>query len=126
MSNRKQTRRFERLENRVLPAFSTEFLGLLGTHDADPQEFVNVNGTMFFRADDGVHGRELWKSNGTAAGTMMLKDINPNIAAAPPQKFVNVNDTLFLLPATAAMALSSGSQTALRRGRFRSRISFLA
>src|SRR5262249_45248093 len=38
---------------------------------------TNVNGTLFFRANDGVTGGELWKSNGTAAGTVLVKDIRP-------------------------------------------------
>src|SRR5262245_16256098 len=94
MSKRKRTRRFERLENRVLPAFSTELLTLLGTDDAYPGSLVNVNGTLFFAADDGVHGRELWKSDGTAAGTVMLKDINPN-GVSNPDSMVNVNGIVF-------------------------------
>src|SRR5262249_61137988 len=42
---------------------------------------TNVNGTLFFLANDGVSGRELWKSDGTAAGTVLAKDINPGAAS---------------------------------------------
>ncbi len=33
--------------------------------------------TMYFRADDGINGMELWKTDGTAATTVLVKDINP-------------------------------------------------
>ena len=42
-----------------------------------PRNLTNVNGTLFFTADDGTNGRELWKSDGTAAGTVLVKDISP-------------------------------------------------
>ena len=46
-----------------------------GPRSSNPFDLTAVNGTLFFSADDGVHGRELWKSNGTVAGTVLVKDI---------------------------------------------------
>ena len=41
--------------------------------------FANLNGIMFFSADDGVHGKGLWRSDGTTAGTYQIKDsVDPN------------------------------------------------
>ncbi len=45
--------------------------------DSLPFSLTEVNGTLFFTADDGMNGSELWKSDGTEAGTVMVKDINP-------------------------------------------------
>ncbi len=42
-----------------------------------PSDLTNVNGTLYFSADDGTDGRELWKSDGTQAGTTLVQDINP-------------------------------------------------
>lgn len=36
-----------------------------------------VGDQLFFVANDGVHGRELWSSDGTTDGTIMVLDINP-------------------------------------------------
>ena len=44
---------------------------------AAPTHLTDVGGTLFFTADDGTHGRELWKSDGTRAGTVLVKDIDP-------------------------------------------------
>src|SRR5262245_59392970 len=59
---------------------------------------VGVNGTLFFAADDGVTGRELWKSDGTQAGTLRVKDIADPYSSSP-SSFVDVNGTLFFAAA---------------------------
>ena len=46
----------------------------------DLQQLISVNDNVFFTAYDHSHGREVWYSNGTAAGTHMVKDINPDSA----------------------------------------------
>ncbi|HYO67541.1 MAG TPA: ELWxxDGT repeat protein [Archangium sp.] len=42
-----------------------------------PGRLTAAGGTVYFAADDGVHGTEPWKSDGTAAGTVLLRDVLP-------------------------------------------------
>ncbi len=37
---------------------------------------------LYFIADNGEHGFELWRSDGTSDGTRMVKDINPGKSGA--------------------------------------------
>jgi ELWxxDGT repeat protein len=43
-----------------------------------PTSLTAIGDTVFFAADDGVHGSELWTSDGSADGTVLVKDINPD------------------------------------------------
>lgn len=62
---------------------------------SDPKNLIDVNGTLFFTADDGVHGKELWKSDGSVAGTFMVKDFRPNSnGASLMSNFTNVDGRL--------------------------------
>ncbi len=44
-----------------------------------------------FLLDDGTTGREIWVTNGTAAGTVQLKDINPGAGSANATGWIAVN-----------------------------------
>lgn len=56
---------------------------------------INISGTTYFAADDGVTGAELWSSDGTAPGTVLVKDIYPGVGGSQPQNLTNVNGVLF-------------------------------
>lgn len=70
---------------------NTQFLA----SSSSPSDFTDVNGTLFFTAITGAAGRELWKSDGTAAGTVLVKDINPGAGFSFPSSLTNVNGTLY-------------------------------
>ena len=61
---------------------------------SNPAGLTSVNGLLFFsaRADTGT---ELWQSDGTAAGTVLVADINPGSASAAPVGLTAVNGTLY-------------------------------
>lgn len=61
-----------------------------------PFWLTNVNGTLFFAASNGTTdgASELWKSDGTTEGTLMVKNINPT-SGSYPQNLMNINGTLF-------------------------------
>src|SRR5207247_195058 len=42
---------------------------------SDPQEFVTVGKRALFVANERGHGFELWRTNGTPSGTVMVRDI---------------------------------------------------
>jgi ELWxxDGT repeat protein len=60
-----------------------------------PLDLINVGGTLLFNPDDGTQGIELWRSDGTAGGTTLVKDINPGAASSAPAGLTVVGGTVF-------------------------------
>ncbi|MFC1583520.1 ELWxxDGT repeat protein [Candidatus Neomarinimicrobiota bacterium] len=56
--------------------------------------FVEINGFVYFAANDGTNGWELWRSDGTKLGTRMVKDINP-WGSSNPRYLTEAGGTLF-------------------------------
>ncbi len=56
---------------------------------------VAVGNISYFTATDGTTGYELWKTDGTTAGTVLVKDINTGTGDSYPSNMINVAGTLF-------------------------------
>jgi ELWxxDGT repeat protein len=63
--------------------------------DSFPYDFTAIGTSFYFRANDAVHGMELWKSDGSASGTVMVKDINPGIGDSSPNYLVAIGTSLY-------------------------------
>ncbi len=57
--------------------------------------FIDNGKYVFFVADNGTNGRELYRTDGTDAGTILLKDINPSGNASPKNMVVFKNELYF-------------------------------
>ena len=64
---------------------------------SNPQCLMPVGQLILFCADDGIHGLELWTTDGTPGGTRMLKDIFPGPGSSQPQHFVAVGSRVFFV-----------------------------
>jgi ELWxxDGT repeat protein len=85
----------------------------------DPGRLHSVNSVLLFPADDGVHGVELWKSDGTAAGTTLVKDLWPGAGSANPRAINVASDTLLFTaddgPDSSALWRSDGAAAGTTR-----------
>ena len=70
-------------------------------YSSGPSNFIEFNDRLYFTADNGESGRELFVSDGTAEGTQLLVDLRPGSSnygynySSNPSNFVELNDQLY-------------------------------
>lgn len=77
-----------------------------------PQDLVSSNGFVYFTADDGIHGRELWRTDGTEEGTLLVDDLSPGPAGSEFKAFATCGPYLYF----SALHLGSHGDVLLRAG----------
>lgn len=63
-----------------------------------PASTISSGNTLYFGADNSVNGNELWKSDGTEQGTVMIKDINQGSrfeSSSPGSFFIHKDAVIF-------------------------------
>ena len=68
---------------------------------SEPRDLTFMNGVLFFTADNGIHGRELWRTNGTADGAILVNDLNAGSKGSDPVNLSAVDGKLYFSAATA-------------------------
>ena len=63
---------------------------------------VAVWDKVYFRRDDGIHGTELWRTDGTLEGTELFKDIEPGPKGSFFMDFTPVASMTFFMAKTSA------------------------
>lgn len=69
--------------------------GPLGSRARNDERPAVVGNVFVFAASDGAHGLELWRSDGTAAGTVSVQDIAPDTRSSSPNHFTQSGTHLF-------------------------------
>ncbi|MHA7634013.1 ELWxxDGT repeat protein [Corallococcus sp. M7] len=94
--------------------------GLLAALPAARTEgYVPLGNRWFFTVDDGVHGKELWGTDGTREGTAMVTDLLPGAEGSDPESLVRMGDRLYftarMVPGLYALWSSDGTAAGTRR-----------
>src|SRR5688572_8880901 len=67
---------------------------------SDPVFLGSFGNFTYFAATDGAHGRELWKTDGTAANTVLVRDINPGQESSNPARFAVAGNLAYFSAST--------------------------
>jgi ELWxxDGT repeat protein len=82
--------------------------------DSDPSGLVRLGDAVLFFAAGSYRGRELWRSDGTAAGTWRLADFCDSDCFAHPQPFFATERLYFFLVASSLWASDGTAAGTLR------------
>ena len=79
----------------INPGTACDVFGVTSPCSSTPSNMTTIGSTLYFSADDGTNGNELWKTDGTSSGTVLVKDINPGSSNSMLQYFTVVGSTLY-------------------------------
>lgn len=94
------TRAGTKLVKDIYPGLGSSYAGTAFLHDCEAWRcatpaMADLNGILYFTANRGGSGTELWKSNGTAAGTVMVRNIVPGSGGSAPAHLVRAGNAIY-------------------------------
>ena len=76
--------------------------GITGITTSTPPTLVLMNGYLYFPATTAANGQELWKTDGTETGTVIVKDIVAGTTGSGPTNLLAINGTLYFTAQVSA------------------------
>ncbi len=73
----------------------TDAVGIL--YSGSPMAMTVYNSKIYFSAQDDTHGQELFMTDGTAAGTVLVKDMLPGTEGSVPSQITIYNGFLYII-----------------------------
>ncbi len=67
------------------------------------ESFAALGNVILFAANDGVHGVELWRTDGTAAGTSLVVDLWPGATSANPTSLTTVGGEVWFVASVSGL-----------------------
>src|SRR5688572_6579781 len=67
----------------------------LGPRDLTASDLIATDRHVYFRGKTEAHGAELWRTDGTPAGTALVRDIAPGRESSHVRMLARVNDKVF-------------------------------
>ncbi len=95
--------------DRHRPLSGAYFLVAQARQPVDPSELTVADNTLFFAASDGASGPQLWKGDGSAAGTALVKNVLPGAGTQSLRALTPPAHGCFLLVATEGWWKSDGT-----------------
>ena len=103
-SRRSEKNRFRRVfleqleDRRLLTGLVTVVDINQGNSGSDPSHFQFLgDSTVLFSAETTTLGRELWKTDGTTGGTLLVKDLSAGSSSSNPTDLTKVGDVIFFV-----------------------------
>ncbi len=72
-----------------------------GLHGSNPANLHISYNKLYFKANNGFNGPELWTSDGTSAGTTQVKEFEAGSIGSSPSIFIEANGKIFVIATTS-------------------------